>query len=102
MRKANYNYVPMKGNTAYEADTLETTVKKMLENGEPIGDLVNMEYTERKDGVRPEFNVRTDKMDLAMEAMSVADKTHKAKRAERMKIMYPERKEDEGNIEPAS
>ena len=36
---------------------------------EPIKDQVPLIYTERKTGVNPEYNIRTDRFMVAMEAM---------------------------------
>ena len=36
---------------------------------EPIKDQVPLIYTERKTGVNPEYNIRTDRFMIAMEAM---------------------------------
>ena len=42
----------------------------MIENNEPITDGTPLVFTERADGVRPEFNIRTDKWDIAQESIS--------------------------------
>ena len=41
----------------------------MLSQEEPIKDQVPLIYTERKTGVNPEYNIRTDRFMIAMEAM---------------------------------
>lgn len=53
-------------------DTGETLIKKcqrILDEGEPLTDGAPMIYTPKQAGVKPECNVRTDKWDIAMEAM---------------------------------
>lgn len=70
-------------NESYEGETLETKVQRMVRNGEPLDKSVPLYYTERKEGVRPEFNIRTDKFDLALDAMEIAQKGYLAKRENR-------------------
>lgn len=53
-------------------DSGETLIKKcqrILDEGEPLTDGAPMIYTPKQAGVKPECNVRTDKWDIAMEAM---------------------------------
>lgn len=50
----------------------ETLIKKcqrILDEGEPLTDGAPMIYTPKQAGVKPECNVRTDKWDIAMNAM---------------------------------
>ena len=58
-------------NLAYQAEPREVKLRKII-NGEAN----NMEdgvfptiYTEKKDGVQPEFDIRTDRFEVALEAM---------------------------------
>lgn len=58
-------------NLAYLADPREVKLRKII-NGEAN----NMEdgvfptiYTEKKDGVQPEFDIRTDRFEIAIDAM---------------------------------
>lgn len=52
-----------------EGETLEEKVRRILDENEPIKDGAPIIYTEKKDGVRPEFNIRADKWDIAIQAM---------------------------------
>lgn len=52
-----------------EGETIEEKVKRIVEEGEAIKDGAPIIYTELKDGVRPEFDIRTDKWIVAMNAM---------------------------------
>ena len=54
---------------AKEGEYIEEKVRRIVDNGEPIEDGAPIVYTERKDGVRPEYNIRTDRWDIAQEAM---------------------------------
>lgn len=60
----------------YEGQTIEKKIQAMIENNEPIGDTTGLHFTEKKDGVRAEYNIRTDKWEIAQSTM---DKVNKAK-----------------------
>lgn len=51
-----------------EGETLEQKIERILHDGEPIRDSAPIIYQERKDGVRPEYDIRTDTHDIAIEA----------------------------------
>jgi hypothetical protein len=72
-------------NTGYVAERLEMKIKRIMTNNEPISDGSPLIYTERKDGVLPAYNPKTDRFDVAIDAMDKVSKTHKAKREERLK-----------------
>lgn len=57
-------------------ESIEEKVRRATDNKEPIEDGAPYVYTERKDGVRPELNIRTDRFDVALDAMI---KVHDAK-----------------------
>lgn len=69
-------------NMAYEGETIEMKITRVVQNKEPIEDTAPIVYTDRRDGVRPEFNIRTDRFDVALDAMDVAEKSQTAKRIE--------------------
>ena len=62
----------------------------MTANNEPITDGAEVVYTEKKNGVMPEYNVRTDKWEIAQSAM---DKVHASKIAQSKSYANPEKKE---------
>lgn len=64
----------------YEGEQIEFKVRRILQEGEPIKDGAPEIFTERKNGVNPAHNIKTDKYDLAMEAMEIANKAKIAKR----------------------
>lgn len=64
---------------AYEGKTIEQRCREMVETGEPIKDTSPLIYTPKEKGVRPEYNVRTDKWAVAQEAMSAVNKERIAK-----------------------
>lgn len=67
-------------NQSYEGESLEYKIQRLVKNKEPLDGSVPLTYTERKDGVRPEMNIRTDRWEIAAAAM---DKAHKSKIAQR-------------------
>lgn len=73
--------------------TIEEVINKALSENEPIGDAVPLIYTERKDGVKPEYDIRTDRFAMAQSAMDKVAQDITARRAEKMK---PKPKEGEG------
>lgn len=68
----------------YEGESIENKVNRILINKEPITDGAPLIYTNRKDGVLPGYNIRTDRFDVAIDAM---DKVAKSKLAKRMEYI---------------
>ena len=64
---------------AYEGETIEAKVQRIVINKEPIEDGAPIIYTEKKDGVLPQYNIRTDKWDIAQSAMDLAQQQRIAK-----------------------
>lgn len=64
----------------FEGETIEQKVRRIVEENSPITDGAPLIYTERKDGVMPGYDIRTDRFDIAVDAM---DKVTKAKIAKR-------------------
>lgn len=71
-------------NKSTQGETLEHKVSRIINNKEPIKDGAQKIYTERKDGVLPAYNIRTDRMEMAAEAMTKASKSHIGKRMNRI------------------
>lgn len=59
----------LKVNNTYEAEGLEQKLRRMTENKEPITDEVETVFTNKKDGVMPAFDIRTDRWEVAQKAM---------------------------------
>lgn len=70
----------MKVNQAYEGETIEEKMDRIVNNNEPISDGAPLIYTERKDGVMPEYDIRADKWDIAIDAMDKVAESNKMKR----------------------
>lgn len=80
-------------------ETIEQKIRRIVNNKEPITDGAPIVYTERKEGVRPEFDIRTDRFDIAIDAMDKVAKTHVAKRDKTMGEQAKEGMEKEGKTD---
>lgn len=67
-----------------------------MSNKEPISDGSPLIYTERKEGVQPAYNIKTDRWEVALDAMDTVSKIHTARREERMKAKEEIIKDIEG------
>ena len=54
----------------FEGESIEQKVAKLIENNEPITDGAPIIYTEKKDGVLPQYDIRTDKWEISQSAMN--------------------------------
>lgn len=70
---------------AVEGETIEAKIRRIVNNKEAISDGAPLVYTDRKEGVQPAYDVRTDRFEIAVEAMDKVTKSHQAKREERHK-----------------
>lgn len=65
--------------TQYEAEPLEVKLRRKMKGGkvdeeEGDGKTWAIAYTEKKDGVKPEYDIRTDRFEIAREAMETLEK----------------------------
>lgn len=67
-------------NTSYQGETIEQKVSRIVNNKEPIKDGAPIIFTDRKDGVNPAHDIRTDRWELAADAMDKVNKDKLAKR----------------------
>lgn len=72
-------------NQRYEGETIEQKIRRVTTNKEPITDGAPLIYTERNQGVLPEYDIRTDRFEVAAEAMDKVQKSKIAAREERHK-----------------
>lgn len=99
MRKPNFNQKGrLRGMETVEGETLEMKVQRMLTNKESITDGAPAIYTERKEGVLPGHNIRTDRFDLALETTEKIQKDRISRR-ESGKVVRLDGTED-GKTEP--
>ena len=64
---------------SFKGESIEKKVSKLIENNEPITDGAPIIFTEKKDGVLPQYDIRTDKWDIAQSAMDLANASKIAK-----------------------
>ena len=69
-----------------EGETIEAKVRRIMSNNEPISDQAPLIYTERKDGINPDYDIRSDRFDYALDAMSKIEKSKRAERENRHKL----------------
>lgn len=93
----------IKVNTSYKGETIEDKIRRITTQNQPITDGAPLIYTERKQGVRPEYDIRTDRWEVAIEAMDKVSKTTRAKRDELPKPEEQKKLENgKNNGEPES
>ena len=86
-------------NDIVEGETLEQQVERLVSNNEPTEGQAPLIYTERKEGIRAETNIRTDRWEIAIEAMDKVSASYQARRAEH--IRDKEEQEAEISAEPS-
>ena len=92
MIKPNYFPKPIKTNYEYqEGESIENKVRRITENNEPITDGAPIIYTNREDGVLPAYNIRTDRWDIAQNAMDAVNQANLAKSKNYGKIEQQEK-----------
>lgn len=88
MRKGcNYTATRIHTDVAREGQSLEEFLSKAIQGKEPIQATAKVTYNERKDGVLPQHDIRTDRFEVAMLA---TDKIHASQAAARKKVDFPE------------
>ena len=75
MKKVGINYRSKLGTALVEGERIELKIDRMTQNNEPIGDSAPLIYTPRKDGVVAAYDIRTDKWDIALDAMEKVNRT---------------------------
>lgn len=79
--------------TDVEGESILTKVRRILDENEPLTDGAPLIFTPKEDGVKPEFDIRTDKWQIAINAM---DKVNAYKLSDYTKNgRNPETKEEE-------
>ncbi|AXH76221.1 MAG: hypothetical protein [Microviridae sp.] len=81
-RKAIFEETTMHLENKMEGETIEDKVNRLVQNKEPIKDGVPIIFTDRKDGVNQAYNIRTDRWEVAVDAMERLAKSKIAKRDE--------------------
>lgn len=91
-KKIKPNNTTLHRNTSYQGETLEKKINRIVNNKEPIKDGAPIIYTDRREGVKPEYDIRTDRWELATEATDYLNKTHITKRQDRQMSKTEEEK----------
>ena len=69
-----------------EGEPIELKIQRITSNKEPIKDGAPEIFTERKEGVKSAYNIRTDRWEIAADAMSKVEGSIQAKRDAKAKI----------------
>lgn len=85
----------MRGITPIEGEPIEHKMERILSNNEPITDGAPEIYTEKADGVGAQYDIRTDRWELATEA---TDNNLKAKTAKSQANAKKRKDEKEAKI----
>ena len=80
--------------TLCEGEPIEHKIERIVSNKEPIKDGAPEIFTERKDGVKSAYNIRTDRWEVATEAMDKVSGSIQAKRDSKGKL----KKSKEGDV----
>lgn len=76
----NQLIMPNTDDNEFVGTSLEEKVRAAETSQAPIEAVSPMIYTERKDGVLPEYNIRTDKWSIAQEAMTAISQASRDRR----------------------
>lgn len=79
MKKAKVRDCSRMPINTYEGETIENKVRRIVDNKEPINDGAPIIYTMKADGVIKAYNIRTDRWEIAQDAMDAVNKTIIAK-----------------------
>ena len=96
-----YTQTNLVGEDRIEGETIEEKMERIISNNEPIKDGAPIIHTERKDGVIAAYNIRTDRFEIAAEAMDKVSASISAKRDEKYGHLRIEEGEKDAGTEPA-
>jgi hypothetical protein len=99
-----YQLTDIEGEDRIEGETIEVKMERIISNNEPITDGAPIIHTERKDGVIAAYNIRTDRFEIAAEAMDKVSASITAKREEKYGHLHIEeggKQSEDAGTEPA-
>ena len=74
-------------NKSVEGETIEMKIDRFINNKEAITDKGSTPiYMERKEGVNKAYNIRTDRWEIAVDAMDKVSKSYQARRDEKARL----------------
>jgi hypothetical protein len=79
-KKVKYLKSGLKRVDTTEGEPIEHKIERILNNKEPISDSATEIYTEKNKGVQPEYNIKTDRFELAAEGMDRVQRSISAKK----------------------
>ena len=82
IKNIRINSFPKRTEEDTVGEELITKIKRIMDENEPLTDGAPLIYTPKENGVVPEYNIRTDKWEIAMGAM---DRVSEYKLSEYMK-----------------
>lgn len=87
--RAKYVVSQLKSVEITEGEPIEHKIERVVSNKEPITDGAPSIFTERKEGVVSAYNIRTDRWEVATEAMDKVSGSIQAKRDAKGKVSKP-------------
>ena len=69
-------------NESVEGKSIEEKMRETTMNGQPIESAAPLLYTDKKDGVLPQYDIRTDRWDIALQTTDKITRTQIAKSQE--------------------
>ena len=69
-------------NESVEGQSIEEKMRETTMNGQPIESAAPLLYTDKKDGVLPQYDIRTDRWDIALQTTDKITRTQIAKSQE--------------------
>lgn len=69
------------GSKCVTGELLISKLSRAMNSGEPIEGGAQLASTERKDGVLPQYNIKTDRFEIALETFDKIAATHTAQRS---------------------
>lgn len=78
--KGKFESSNIKSNRLYVSTSLMKKLRQVKETKEPIDTSSPTVYTERKDGVKPGFDIRTDRWEIAQQSFDKMARDEVAKR----------------------
>lgn len=100
MRKGKFFSLEVTGIETYEGERLEDKIKRAIEKGENMDATADIFYTEEKDGVRAETDIRTDKWEIAQHGVETYWKKVEASETLQTGAPAPSAENIESNGEP--
>ena len=98
-RKVYYPKSSLTSVDTVDGETIERKVERIVHNGDKITDGAPLNYTEKKDGVVAGYNIRTDRFEVAAEAMDAVHRSAEASSKEKAKMKVVK---DDGDGKPES